>query len=74
MQLNKWKINQSNIFIRAHIPPDEKDSEPEIEEDDAELILEKVEEEMMAEFDEDEEDILHVDDITKMYRDNMVIL
>ena len=26
----------------------------------------------MAEYDEDEEDILHVDDITKMYRDNLV--
>ena len=52
---------------KVEIPPDEPNDEPDIEDDDAELILEKVEEEMMAEYDDDDEDILHVDDITKLY-------
>lgn len=55
---------------KVEIPPDEPDSEPDIEDDDAELILEKVEEEMMAECDDEDEDILHVDDITKLYGQN----
>ncbi|XP_053981043.1 intraflagellar transport protein 57 homolog [Hylaeus volcanicus] len=55
---------------KVEIPPDEPSNEPEIEEDDAELILEKVEEEMMAEYDEEDEDVLHVDDITKLYGQN----
>ncbi|EFN73091.1 Intraflagellar transport protein 57-like protein [Camponotus floridanus] len=56
----KWK--------KVNIPPDEPTPEPDIEDDDAELILEKVEEEMMAEYDDDDEqDILHIDDITKLY-------
>ncbi|XP_015602420.1 intraflagellar transport protein 57 homolog [Cephus cinctus] len=60
----KWK--------KIEIPPDDPTPEPEIEDDDAELILEKVEEEMMAEYEEeDEEDVLHVDDITKLYGRNM---
>ena len=52
---------------KVEIPPDEPNDEPDIEDDDAELILEKVEEEMMAECDDEDEDILHVDDITKLY-------
>ncbi|XP_078037588.1 intraflagellar transport 57 [Augochlora pura] len=56
---------------KVEISPDEPNSEPEIEDDDAELILEKVEEEMMAEYDDEEEDILHVDDITKLYGQNL---
>nr|XP_033336954.1 intraflagellar transport protein 57 homolog isoform X1 [Megalopta genalis] len=55
---------------KVEIPPDEPNNEPEIEDDDAELILEKVEEEMMAEYEDEEEDILHVDDITKLYGQN----
>ncbi|XP_076655690.1 intraflagellar transport 57 [Halictus rubicundus] len=55
---------------KVEIPPDEPNNDPEIEDDDAELILEKVEEEMMAEYDDEEEDILHVDDITKLYGQN----
>ncbi|CAL7934543.1 unnamed protein product [Xylocopa violacea] len=55
---------------KVEVPPDEPSNEPDIEDDDAELILEKVEEEMMAEYDEDDEDILHVDDITKLYGQN----
>nr|XP_031845640.1 intraflagellar transport protein 57 homolog [Nomia melanderi] len=55
---------------KIEIPPDEPNNEPEIEDDDAELILEKVEEEMMAEYDDEEEDVLHVDDITKLYGQN----
>ncbi|GAB1859170.1 Intraflagellar transport protein 57-like protein [Camponotus japonicus] len=59
----KWK--------KVNIPPDEPTPEPDIEDDDAELILEKVEEEMMAEYDDDDEqDILHIDDITKLYSQN----
>lgn len=58
----KWK--------RVNIPPDEPTPEPEIEDDEAELILEKVEEEMMAEYDDDDQDILHIDDITKLYGQN----
>ncbi|EGI68635.1 Intraflagellar transport protein 57-like protein [Acromyrmex echinatior] len=60
----KWK--------RINIPPDEPTPEPDIEDDDAELILEKVEEEMMAEYDDDDQDILHIDDITKIYGQNIV--
>nr|XP_050854040.1 intraflagellar transport protein 57 homolog isoform X1 [Vespula vulgaris] len=63
VQKFKWK--------KAEIIPDEETPEPEIEEDDAELILEKVEEEMMAEYDDEDDDILHVDDITKLYNQNM---
>ncbi|KYN00004.1 Intraflagellar transport protein 57 like protein, partial [Cyphomyrmex costatus] len=59
----KWK--------RINIPPDEPTPEPDIEDDDAELILEKVEEEMMAEYDDDDQDILHIDDITKIYGQNI---
>lgn len=60
----KWK--------KVEIPPDDPTPEPEIEDDDAELILEKVEEEMMAEYEEeDDEDILHIDDITRLYGQNM---
>lgn len=56
-----------------NIPPDEPTPEPEIEDDDAELILEKLEEEVNADFEQDEEeDIVHVDDITKLYGDNLV--
>ncbi|XP_033312938.1 intraflagellar transport protein 57 homolog isoform X1 [Bombus bifarius] len=57
---------------KVEISPDEPSNEPEIEDDDAELILEKVEEEMMAEYDDEDEDILHVDDITKLYGQNFV--
>ena len=61
-------------MFRVRIPPDETILEPEIEEDDAELILEKVEEEMMAEYDEDDDDdVVHVDDITKIYKEASVI-
>ncbi|XP_006567278.1 intraflagellar transport protein 57 homolog isoform X2 [Apis mellifera] len=55
---------------KLEILPDEPTNEPDIEDDDAELILEKVEEEMMAEYDDEDEDILHVDDITKLYGQN----
>ncbi|XP_011343402.1 intraflagellar transport protein 57 homolog isoform X2 [Ooceraea biroi] len=58
----KWK--------RVSIPPEELTPEPDIEDDDAELILEKVEEEMIAEYDDDDQDILHIDDITKLYGQN----
>ncbi|XP_046415492.1 intraflagellar transport protein 57 homolog [Neodiprion fabricii] len=61
----KWK--------KVEIPPEDPTPEPEIEDDDAELILEKVEEEMLAEYEEeDEDDVLHVDDITKLYGQNML--
>ncbi|KAH0569075.1 intraflagellar transport protein 57 homolog [Cotesia glomerata] len=59
----KWK--------KVEIPADEPDQEPEIEDDDAELILEKVEEEMMADYDDEDDDILHIDDITKLYGKTM---
>ncbi|XP_034950679.1 intraflagellar transport protein 57 homolog [Chelonus insularis] len=59
----KWK--------KVEIPPDEPEQEPEIDDDDAELILEKVEEEMMADCDEEDDDILHIDDITKLYGKTM---
>lgn len=61
------------IIFRAEIPADEPDQEPEIEDDEAELILEKVEEEMMADYDDEDDDILHIDDITKLYGKTMVI-
>jgi estrogen-related receptor beta like 1 len=58
--------------VRVSIPPEEPTPEPDIEDDDAELILEKVEEEMMAEYDDDDQDILHIDDITKLYGQHIV--
>ncbi|XP_011699103.1 PREDICTED: intraflagellar transport protein 57 homolog [Wasmannia auropunctata] len=63
VQQFKWK--------RINIPPDEPTPEPDIEDDEAELILEKVEEEMMADYDDDDQDILHIDDITKIYGQNI---
>lgn len=60
------------LYIRANIPPDEPTPEPDIEDDDAELILEKVEEEMMADYDDDDQNVLHIDDITKLYGQNIV--
>lgn len=66
LKIAKFKWNKVNI------PPDEPTPEPDIEDDDAELILEKVEEEMMAEYDDDDQDILHIDDITKFYGENIV--
>lgn len=62
----KWK--------KVNIPPDEPTPEPEIEDDDAELILEKLDEEINADFEDEEEedeDIVHVDDITKLYGENL---
>lgn len=73
--IEKLKLN---FFFkcRVNIPPDEPTPEPEIEDDDAELILEKLEEEINADFEEEEEeeeeDIIHVDDITKLYGENLV--
>lgn len=60
-------------IVRVEILPEDPTTEPDIEDDDAELILEKVEEEMLAEYEEeDDDDVLHVDDITKLYGQNMV--
>ncbi|KAM0731664.1 Intraflagellar transport protein 57-like protein [Formica fusca] len=65
LKVEKFKWKKINIL------PDEPTPEPDIEDDDAELILEKVEEEMMAEYDDDDEqDILRIDDITKLYSEN----
>ncbi|XP_070165767.1 intraflagellar transport protein 57 homolog isoform X1 [Polyergus mexicanus] len=65
LKVEKFKWKKLNIL------PDEPTPEPDIEDDDAELILEKVEEEMMAEYDDDDEqDILRIDDITKLYSEN----
>lgn len=47
--------------------------EPEIEEDEAEIILEKVEEDMLANFDDEDDDLVHVDDIAKLYKEASVI-
>lgn len=66
LKIAKFKWNKVNIL------PDEPTPEPDIEDDDAELILEKVEEEMMAEYDDDEQDVLHIDDITKFYSETIV--
>lgn len=63
-----------NISFRVQIPPDETVVEPEIEEDDAELILEKVEEDILAECDDEDEDVVHVDDITKIYKETVSYL
>ena len=60
------------MFSRVEIPEDDSTPEPEIEDDDAELILEKVEEEMMADYDEEDEDVLHIDDISKLYGQQLV--
>lgn len=66
LKIGNFKWNKVNILS------DEPTPEPDIEDDDAELILEKVEEEMMAEYDDEDQDILHVDDITKFYSQNIV--
>ncbi|XP_014485852.1 PREDICTED: intraflagellar transport protein 57 homolog [Dinoponera quadriceps] len=65
LKIENFKWNKANI------PPDEPTPEPDIEDDDAELILEKVEEEMMAEYDDEDQDVLHIDDITKFYSQNI---
>ena len=61
------------IIRRVQIPPDDPTSDPEIEDDDAELILEKLEEEMMAEYEDSDEDVVRVDDIVKIYRENHAV-
>ncbi|XP_014213270.1 intraflagellar transport protein 57 homolog [Copidosoma floridanum] len=63
MKFLKFKWEKPKIL------PDESIAEAEVE-DDAEIILEKVEEEITAEYDEDDEDIVHVDDITKLYKES----
>lgn len=67
-----FKYYLSFYFERVQLPPDDTEIEPEIEEDDAELILEKVEDEVIAEFDDEDDDIVHVDDITKLYKEASV--
>lgn len=66
------EIETKNI-CRVKITLDDPSSDPEIEEDDAELILEKLEEEMMADYEEEDEDVLHVDDIVKLYTESNAV-
>ncbi|XP_033224611.1 intraflagellar transport protein 57 homolog isoform X2 [Belonocnema kinseyi] len=58
----KWK--------KVYISHDEPTPEPEDEDVDEELILEKMDEEILAAY-EEEQDIVHVDDITKLYGENL---
>ncbi len=54
-------------------PPTETNMEDDELEDDAELNLEKVEEEMAAEYSEEEEDeILHIDDLQAVLPGNLL--
>ena len=49
------------------VPPEEESREDEEMEEDAEVFLDRVEEEMAGEYsDEEEEDILHIDDYSKI--------
>ena len=58
-------LNRSTNFSWGKpIPPNETAGEEEEEVDDSELNLDKVEEEMAADYsDEEEEEILHIDDL-----------
>ena len=42
-------------------------------EEEAELLLEKIEEEMAADYSDEEENLLHIDDIQNLYIGNKVI-
>ncbi|CAB0043891.1 unnamed protein product [Trichogramma brassicae] len=65
-------IKVSNFkWQKSQVPPDETEVEPELEEDDAELILEKVEEEMVTDYDDEEDDAVHEQllKVKEKYRD-----
>ncbi|KAF7990383.1 hypothetical protein HCN44_000188 [Aphidius gifuensis] len=64
-------IKASNFkWQKPEITVNDSNEESEIEDDDAELVLEKVEEEMMANYDNDDDDnIIHIDDIIKNHSD-----
>ena len=68
-----------NTFLkRIHFcrpkPPPELDTEEIPIEDDSELLLEKIEEEMAAEdSEEDEDNLLHIDDLQNITNINKVI-
>ena len=71
VQISQPIFTLNNAFYRATnftwskpIPPTETTNDDEEEVDDAELNLDKVEEEMAADYsDEEEDEILHIDDL-----------
>ena len=57
-------FRSTNFTWNKPIPPTETTGEEDEEVDDSELNLDKVEEEMAADYsDEEEEEILHIDDL-----------
>ena len=63
---NIWTLyfRSTNFTWNKPIPPTETTGEEDEEVDDSELNLDKVEEEMAADYsDEEEEEILHIDDL-----------
>ena len=57
-------LRSAQFAWNTPVPPDEEGQEDEEIEDDAEVNLDKVEEDMAAEYSEEEEgDILHIDDL-----------
>ena len=65
-RLSDEALRASHFTWSQPVPPEEETKEDEEMEEDAELNLDRVEEDMAGEYtDEEEEDIMHIDDFAK---------
>ena len=65
-RLSDEALRSSHFTWSQPVPPEEETKEDEEMEEDAELNLDRVEEDMAGEYtDEEEEDIMHIDDFAK---------
>lgn len=64
-------IQKNNLFLQKPKPPEEKENESEVLEDDAEINLDRVEEEMIAAYsdDSDGETMFRLDDLKSTKKD-----
>ncbi|XP_074038056.1 intraflagellar transport 57 [Leptinotarsa decemlineata] len=64
-------IKHNNILLKKPKPPEEKEEETEVFQDESEINLDRVEEEMMAAYsdDSDEENIFRLDDLKPIKRE-----
>ncbi|KAJ8938930.1 hypothetical protein NQ318_011692 [Aromia moschata] len=69
--LASYAIKKNNIILQKPKPPEEKEEETEVLEDESEINLDRVEEEMIAVYsdDSDEENIFHLDDLRPVKRE-----
>ncbi|CAH1959114.1 unnamed protein product [Acanthoscelides obtectus] len=64
-QLAIHAVKKNNVILNRPKPPEEKEEETEVLEDESEINLDRVEEEMLAAYsdDSDEENLFHLDDL-----------